>query len=84
MKKTYSLSEQYEFSLKTISIGMPLCAIILVVAGIVCCIMEQVATWVGILLISLGVLVVAMYIFMRKYMLKRIDELKQQEQNNGD
>ena len=84
MKKTYTLLEQYEFSLKTISLSMPLVAVVLAVVGIVVCIVRPAITWVGILFIGLGVVTVAMYLFLRWYMLKRINELEQQEQNNGD
>ena len=82
--KINSLLDQYELSLKTTSISMPLGAIIFIVGGIIACIKYSQIFWVGIILGVLGVIEIVMFVFIRRYLLKKIAELKQQEQNNGD
>lgn len=84
MKPINTLLEQYELSLKSISIGMPLGAIIFIAAGIIFGIKYSQVFWIGIILGALGLLDIVMFVFIRRYILKRITELKQQEQNNGD
>ena len=73
MKQTNSLLEQYELSLKTTSVSMPLGAIILIVGGIIAAIKYSKVFWVGIILGALGLLVIVMFVFIRKYLLKKID-----------
>ncbi len=83
MKKINSLLDQYKFSLKTMSVSMPLAAVIAVITGIVYGVINREIWWVCVIIgVVLGLIPIVMYIFIRKYMLKKIDELKQQEQDN--
>ncbi|MCM1359381.1 MAG: hypothetical protein NC183_02480 [Corallococcus sp.] len=84
MKAFDSLSDYYEWSLKNISIAMPVSAVILFVAAVVVGIKYSQIYWLGILFAALGFITIVMFVFIRRYMLRKIAELKQKEQNNGD
>ena len=72
--RIYSLKEQYEFSLKLLSILMPTVSSIFIFSGI-CILFVKTIWWVGLVFIGIGLLTLLEYYFIRKYAKKKIKEL---------
>lgn len=68
--------------LNMMTILMPLVASVLIVMGIVAAI--KIVYWFGLILIAVGLIMVVAFIFMRKHMIKTINELESKELLNGD
>ncbi len=90
MKKINSLLEQYKFSWKMLSISMPISAVVFFVFGIILSVINGKFLWWGLVIgLAIALMIIIIYIFIRKYMLRKIAELEQQEQDrqtqsNGD
>lgn len=84
--KVRTLLEQYEFSLKTYNVSMPITIAFGVIASIVAFVKAPVF-WLGLIFLSLAGVTALMYVLIRKYLKKRIQELQEEEeqkQNDGE
>lgn len=72
--RIYSLKDQYELSLKLLSILMPTVSSIFIFIGI-CILFVKAIWWVGLIFIGIGLLTLLEYYFIRKYIKKKIKEL---------
>ncbi len=72
------LKKQYEFSLKTLSVTMPISSIAFVIMGIVFSVKFSQIVWVGIIVISTGILILGLYFVLRAYIKKKIAQLEKQ------
>ena len=78
--KIKSLLEQYEFSLKCLTVSMPIAAAIFVIAGIVTLIKYiNSMSWFCLIFFGLAAMVIVEYFVIRRYMLKKIAQLKEEE-----
>ncbi len=73
------LKKQYEFSLKTLSVTMPIASIVFVIMGIVFCVKFSQIVWVGIIVISTGILILGLYFVLRAYIKRKIVQLNQKQ-----
>ena len=76
--KVKTLLDQYKFSLKTYNVSMPISIAILVVAAVIAFIKAPV-NWLGWLFLSLGAVVAVMFVLIRRYLIRKIKELEEQE-----
>ncbi|MEG1528651.1 MAG: hypothetical protein RR248_05370 [Clostridia bacterium] len=74
--KDLSLLEQYEFSLKMLSIVMPILAVIMVIIGIILSIALQKVFWVGLIIVAIGLGVFVLFVLIRKFLIWKINGLK--------
>ncbi len=72
-----SLSEQYIFSYNLLKVVMPLLSLVWILAGIVLSISLKEVFWVGLILIGVGGLTILEFIFIRKFLLNKINQLKE-------
>lgn len=82
MKQINSLLDLYRMKLNMMTILMPLVASVLIVMGIIAAV--KIVYWFGLILIAVGLIMVVAFIFMRKHMIKIINELENKELLNGD
>lgn len=82
MKK--SLSEQYELSLATLKLSMPVIGGLLILAGVILASALKEVFWVGIIVAVTGVCVLLLFLIIRNYLLTKIAELKKQESENPE
>lgn len=73
--KTYTLKEQYELSLKSLSLVMPISSLFLIIIGI-CILSIKTVWWGGLILIGIGGLVLLEYYFICKFIKKKIKQLE--------
>lgn len=73
--KTYTLKEQYELSLKSLSLVMPISSLFLIIIGI-CILPIKTVWWGGLILIGIGGLVLLECYFICKFIKKKIKELE--------
>ena len=73
-----------------LSISMPISAVVFFVFGIILSVINGKVLWWGLVIgLAIALMIIIIYIFIRKYMLRKIAELEQQEQDrqtqsNGD
>ena len=75
--KGKTLKEQYIFSYNILKVIMPLFSLVWIVAGIVLAISFKEIFWMGLILIGVGGLIILEFIFMRKILLNKINQLKE-------
>ena len=75
--KVKTLEEQYIFSYNILKVAMPLFSLVWIVAGIVLAISFKEIFWMGLILIGVGGLIILEFIFMRKFLLNKINQLKE-------
>ena len=75
--KVKTLLDQYKFSLKTYNVSMPISIAILVVAAVIAFIKAPV-NWRGWLFLSVGAVVAVMFVLIRMYLIRKINELEEQ------
>lgn len=79
--KTRTLLDQYKFSLKVYNVSMPMFIVFWVIASIVAFVKYS-DVWLGLIFLSLGAVVAVMFVLIRKYLKKKIQELQEQEESN--
>lgn len=79
--KTRTLLDQYKFSLKVYNVSMPMFIVFWVIASIVAFV-KYPDVWLGLIFLSLGAVVAVMFVLIRKYLKKKIQELQEQEESN--
>ena len=79
--KTRTLLDQYKFSLKVYNVSMPMFIVFWVIASIVAFV-KYPDVWLGLIFLSLGAVVAVMFVLIRKYLKKKIQELQKQEESN--
>lgn len=72
-----TLLEQYIFSYNLLKVVMPLLSVVLIVAGIVLAISLKEVFWVRLILVGVGGLTILEFIFIRKFLLNKINQLKE-------
>ncbi len=72
-----TLSEQYIFSYNLLKVVMPLLSLVWILAGIVLSISLKEVFWVGLILIGVGGLTILEFIFIRKFLLNKINQSKE-------
>ncbi|MDE7213249.1 MAG: hypothetical protein K2N42_01560, partial [Anaeroplasmataceae bacterium] len=77
--KIKTLEDQYILSYNLLKVVMPLASIIFLITGVVLAIALKEVWWGGLILIGIGGLTLVEFIFIRKYLLKKIDQLKSNE-----
>lgn len=77
-EKKMDLKKQYEFSLKTLSFTMPISSIVFVIMGIVFCIKFSQIVWVGVIVISTGIMILGLYFALRAYIKRKLEQLEKQ------
>ena len=77
--KIKTLEDQYILSYNLLKVVMPLASIVFFIAGVVLAIALKEVWWCGLILIGIGGLTLVEFIFIRKYLLKKIDQLKSNE-----
>lgn len=75
--KVKTLLEQYIFSYNLLKAVMPLLSLVFIVAGIVLAISLKEVFWVGLILIGVGGLTILEFILIRKFLLNKINQLKE-------
>lgn len=75
--KVKTLLEQYIFSYNLLKVAMPLLSVGWILAGIVLAISLKEVFWVGLILIGVGGLTILEFIFIRKFLLNKINQLKE-------
>ncbi len=81
--KFMDLLEQYKFSLKTIRVSMPISAVILFIFGIVMSIVYSPVYWVGIIVSSIGIVVLVMFFIIKNYLVKQINYMEKEKNDNN-
>lgn len=79
--KIRTLLDQYKFSLKVYNVSMPMFIVFWVIASIVAFV-KYPDVWLGLIFLSLGAVVAVMFVLIRKYLKKKIQELQEQEESN--
>lgn len=79
--KIRTLLDQYKFSLKVYNVSMPMFIVFWVIASIVAFV-KYPDVWLGLIFLSLGAVVAVMFVLIRKYLKKKIQELLKQEESN--
>ena len=74
--KVKTLEEQYIFSYNILKVAMPLFSLVFIVEGIVLAIFLKEVFWVGLILIGVGGLIILEFIFIRKFLLNKINQFK--------
>lgn len=74
--KVKTLEEQYIFSYNILKVAMPLFSLVWIVAGIVLAISFKEIFWMGLIFIGVGGLIILEFIFMRKFLLNKINQFK--------
>lgn len=74
--KIKTLEEQYILSYNLLKVVMPLASIIFLIAGVVLAIALKEVWWVGLILIGISGVTLVEFIFIRKYLLNKINQLK--------
>lgn len=77
--KIRTLLDQYKFSLKVYNVSMPMFIVFWVIASIVAFV-KYPDVWLGLIFLSLGAVVAVMFVLIRKYLKKKIQELQEQEE----
>ena len=75
--KIKTLEEQYIFSYNILKVAMPLFSLVWIVSGSVLAIFLKEVFWVGLILIGVGGLIILEFIFIRKFLLNKINQLKE-------
>ena len=79
--KIKTLLDQYKFSLKVYNVSMPMFIVFWVIASIVAFV-KYPDVWLGLIFLSLGAVVAVMFVLIRKYLKKKIQELQEKEESN--
>lgn len=77
--KIKTLLDQYKLSLKTYDVSMPMIIVFWVIASIVAFV-KYPDVWLGLIFLSLGVITAIMFVLIRKYLKKKIQELQEEEE----
>ena len=77
--KIKTLEEQYIFSYNILKVAMPLFSLVWIVSGSVLAIFLKEVFWVGLILIGGGGLIILEFIFIRKFLLNKINQLKENQ-----
>ncbi|MCI9183135.1 MAG: hypothetical protein HFG90_07770 [Acholeplasmatales bacterium] len=77
--KIKTLEEQYIFSYNILKVAMPLFSLVWIVSGSVLAIFLKEVFWVGLILIGVGGLIILEFIFIRKFLLNKINQLKENQ-----
>ena len=77
--KIKTLEEQYIFSYNILKVAMPLFSLVWIVSGSVLAIFLKAVFWVGLILIDVGGLIILEFIFIRKFLLNKINQLKENQ-----
>lgn len=80
--KIKTLLDQYEFSLKTYNVLMPITIAFWVIASIVAFVKYPDA-WLGLIFLALGGVTALMFVLIRKYLKKKIKELREEEEEKN-
>lgn len=81
--KYKALSEQYEASLKSLTVSMPLSAVLFVIAGIWQLIKYiDSIFWISFIFFGIAAIVIVMYFILRKYLRRKIAESKEWEKQH--
>lgn len=74
--KVRTLEEQYMFSYKLLSIVMPIASIFFISIGILLSVLLKEVFWCGLILVGIGIMTIVGLVFIRKYILKKVNQLK--------
>lgn len=77
--KHFTLLEQYKFVKKAYGIAMPLISLIFFVIAVVMFFKYSNMIWPGFIFLGIAIMVLIIYIFIRKYLNKKIIELASQD-----
>ncbi len=77
--KIKTLEEQYIFSYNILKVAMPLFSLVWIVSGSVLAIFLKEVFWVGLILIGVGGLIILEFLFIRKFLLNKINQLKENQ-----
>lgn len=76
-----NLKQQYEFSLKILTILMPISAVFFVVMGIVFCFKLGQLFYFAFIFFGISAMVLGMFFFIRAYIKKKLSEIEKREKN---
>lgn len=82
--KNFTLLEQYKFSKKIYSFSMPLIAGALFIVAVIMFFIHQNMPWLGIIFLVLAGMTMVIFVFVRKYLNKKIAELESKDGNTDD
>ena len=82
--KNFTLLEQYKFSKKIYSISMPLTAISLLIVALIMFFLHPNIPWLGIIFLAMAGMTMIIFVFVRKYMNKKIAELESKDDKTDD
>ncbi len=81
--KFMDLLEQYKFSLKTIRVSMPIMSLVWFIFAIVVWIFYSAIYWVGIIVSSIGIVVLVMFFIIKNYLVKQINYMEKEKNDNN-
>ncbi|MDE6407544.1 MAG: hypothetical protein K2K48_01495 [Anaeroplasmataceae bacterium] len=81
--KIKTLEDQYNFSCQILSVFMPILSAVLTTAGVVLAFALKEVFWVGLILIAIGILVLIEFVFIRKYLLKKMKFFEENRENSS-
>lgn len=77
-----TLLDQYKFSLKVIGVSMPILSAAMILTGIIISIVMREVFWVGLIITAIGLLTILEFFLIRKYLVKKIAQLQQEQEGN--
>lgn len=77
-----TLLDQYKFSFKVIGVSMPILSAAMILTGIIISIVMREVFWVGLIITAIGLLTILEFFLIRKYLVKKIAQLQQEQEGN--